>query len=643
MVDRPQTPESRWKSCEKASVENPYPPIGDYGFIADCHAAALVSKCGSIDWCCLPRIDSASCFGRLLDWKKGGYCRIRPTGDYGVRRRYLPDTLILETTFTTKGGEVRLLDCMTMRKGGEHAPHRQILRVLQGVRGRMTLSVDIAPAFDYGEVKPWIRKREDHFIALGSSNGLLICGDRALDMRHRHHVEGRWELAAEERAHLSILWRRPEDLDEGLVSPPDAAELEHRLKETRRWWETWSQKSRVTGRHASLLRRSAVVLKGLSYAPTGAIAAAATTSLPEVLGGSRNWDYRFSWIRDSFFTVRALSQLGHHKEADGFRRFVERSAAGSAEEIQVLFGVGGERHLIEYDLKNAEGYRSSRPVRVGNAAERQTQLDVYGELLGLAWIWHTQGEPPDDDYWEFLVRLVNRAAQRWMEPDQGIWEMRGRPRHFVHSKAMCWSALDRGIRLAEEIGREAPLAEWKSTRGKIREAIEEHGYDRRRGVFVQAFGHEVMDAALLLLPQTGLVDCADERMLRTTNAVESELSQDGLLLRYAGGSDGLQGAEGAFCCCSFWLAECLACQGRLVRAQEVFQRTLAAGNELGIFSEEYDPRSGEMLGNFPQGLTHLSLIAAAVAMDRHGSAAGHELATGRARGAHKDSIVGMEG
>jgi GH15 family glucan-1,4-alpha-glucosidase len=612
------TSESHAGQRRRASVNTSYPPISDYGFIADCHAAALVSKCGSIDWCCLPRLDSPSCFGRLIDWQKGGYCRIQPVGEYRVSRRYIPDTLVLETVYTAETGEVRMLDCMTMRKGGEHHPHRQILRVLQGMRGNIKLSVDIAPVFDYGEVKPWIRKRDGHFIALGSSNGLLISGDRSLEMRHRHHLEGVWEVPADRCARLSILWRRPEDLEDNQVSPPDAEELDRRLEETIHWWEEWSRSNSIGGRYAKQMRRSAIILKGLSHAPTGAIAAAATTSLPEQVGGSRNWDYRFSWIRDSYFTIRSLAELGYRKEADGFRRFVERTVAGSADEIQVLFGVGGERHLVEYELPSAEGYRNSRPVRIGNAAESQTQLDVYGELLGLAWIWQTQGQSPDDDYWEFLAHLVHRAARYWSEPDQGIWEMRGPPRHFVHSKAMCWSALDRGIRLAEELGRKAPLGDWKDARDRIRRAIEGQGYDRRRGVFMQAFGHPQMDASLLLLPHTGFVDYRDERMLRTTDAVQSELEKDGLLLRYASGSDGMEGSEGAFCCCSFWLAECLAYQGRLDRARDIFERVLGTANDLGIYSEEYDPKAGEMLGNFPQGLSHLSLIAAAVAIKKCG-------------------------
>lgn len=597
------------------SDESPYPDIADYGYIADCHSAALISKAGAIDWCCLPRYDSASCFGRLLDWRKGGFCAIRPKGSYRVSRRYLPDTLVLETRFENGDGRVRLLDCMTTRQGGEHRPHRQLLRVVEGVEGRMPMTVEVAPVFDYGTVQPWLQKREHHFIAMGSSNGLLISGDIPLEMKHRHRLGGEWTLEEGQRKHLSILWRPPENLDEGLVEPPSIEELDRRLDETIDWWRDWGEKSHTEGVYAEDMRRSAIILKGLTHAPTGAIAAAATTSLPESIGGTRNWDYRYSWIRDSYFTVRSLNQLGYVNEADGFRRFVERTAAGSADEVQVLFGLGGERRLFENILEGVEGYRGSRPVRIGNAAENQIQLDVYGELLGLAWIWHQQGSSPDEDYWEFLVSLVNRTVREWIYPDQGIWEMRGRPRHFVHSKAMCWSALDRGIRLAEDSGREAPVEIWREEQDKIRRAIEERGYDGDRGVFIQAFNRPEMDAALLLLPTTGFVDYGDPRMVRTVDAVQEELEEGGLLRRYAHGSDGIQDREEIFCCCSFWLAECLARQGRLDAACRVFARALQAGNDLGIYAEAYDAQRGRMLGNFPQGLTHLSLIAAAVAIN----------------------------
>jgi GH15 family glucan-1,4-alpha-glucosidase len=343
--------------------------------------------------------------------------------------------------------------------------------------------------------------------------------------------------------------------------------------------------------------------------------AAPTTSLPESPGGNRNWDYRFSWIRDSSFTARSLAQLDYIKEADGFRRFIERSAAGSADQLQILYGIGGERRLNEYEIGNLEGYRGAKPVRIGNAAEGQLQLDVYGELLDLAWSWHCRRRSPDDDYWEFLVELVNKVCDCWKIADCGIWEFRGDRRHFVHSKVMCWAALNYGIKLAANLERSAPVDKWKDAREAVRRAVESKGYDAERGVFIQAFDHPRMDASLLLLPTVGFVAYDDKRMIRTTDAVREALSEKGLLRRYADGEDHLEGREGVFLACSFWLAECLARQGRSDEAHQVFQRVFAVGNDLGLFAEEYDPATNLMLGNFPQGLTHLSMITAAVALN----------------------------
>ncbi|HSB03929.1 MAG TPA: glycoside hydrolase family 15 protein, partial [Thermodesulfobacteriota bacterium] len=599
------------------SSEDGYPPLRDYGYIADCHSSALVSKSGSIDWCCMPRVDSRSCFGRILGWNRGGYWQIAPSDSYSVSRRYLEDTLVLETTFYVSSGEARLIDCFPMRRGGKHAPHQQILRIVEGVKGKVEFAIKIVPRFDYGAIKPWIRQYgEGHHIAIGGSDGLLISGDVHLHMEGRHDLFGTETVGEGRRIRLSLLYRRPEELDKDLIEPPSTEELDRRLEETVNWWKTWSARGKIDGHYAKEVKRSAIVLKGLSNAPTGAIAAAPTSSLPEAPGGGRNWDYRFTWIRDSCFTVRSLVELGYGKEADGFRRFIERSAAGSAEEIQVLFGVGGERRLHEQEVKELEGYRGAKPVRIGNAAETQTQLDVYGELLDLAWQWHTLGNSPDNDYWEFLVELVGAAARLWKEPDRGIWEMRGEPRHFVYSKAMCWAALDRGIKLAEELGLEAPVDTWKKVWTEISSTIEEKGYDARRGVFTQAFGRAEMDAALLLLPIVGFVDHRDERMVRTTDAIREDLEEDGLLRRYRPGSEGMEGTEGVFLACSFWLVECLAFQERVEEAHRVFKRVLAAGNDLGLFSEEYDTKTGEILGNFPHGLTHLSLITATVALSR---------------------------
>ncbi|MGB6065666.1 MAG: glycoside hydrolase family 15 protein [Desulfomonilaceae bacterium] len=594
---------------------NSYPPIADYGFIADSHSCALVSRSASIDWCCMPRMDSASCFGRILDWENGGYCQIVPREKYRATRRYLDSTLILETVFSTEKGEARVIDCFTMRVGGEHDPHQQILRVIEGIEGAVELKLDIEPRFDYGAVKPWIRMdKRGHFLAIGGSHGLVISGNVDIGMKHRHNLEGTFTAEKGARAHLSILFRQPEDIDEGLVEVSDPEELDGRLEETIAWWHAWCDKGRFRDRYAHQTKRSAMVLKGLTNAPTGAIAAAATTSLPEWPAGCRNWDYRFSWIRDSCFTVNSLAQLGYIKEANGVRRFIERSAAGSADQIQTVFGLGGERWLPENEIAVLEGYRGAKPVRAGNEASSQRQLDAYGELLDLAYRWHNQGESPDDDYWEFLVELVCAAAESWKRPDRSIWELRGEPRHFVYSKVMCWAAIDRGIKLAEDIGREAPLDLWKKSRDEVRLAVETRGYDSSRGVFVQAFDHTVTDASLLLLPTVDFVDFKDERMIRTTDAVREELEEGGLLRRYASFDDGLPGSEGVFLPCSFWLAECLARQGRLDEAHNVFCRALGTGNDLGLFSEEYDTESDEMLGNFPQALTHLSLISAAVAL-----------------------------
>jgi GH15 family glucan-1,4-alpha-glucosidase len=405
----------------------------------------------------------------------------------------------------------------------------------------------------------------------------------------------------------------PEEIDESIPDPPNPEELDKRLDETIKWWRRWSSRGRLDSPDGAAAIHSAVVLKALSHAPTGALLAAATTSLPEKVGGGRNWDYRFSWIRDSTFALRALGELGYDAEADGFRRFVERSAAGNAEDLQIVFGVGGERRLVEVELDFLEGYRRSRPVRAGNDAYTQDQHDVFGELLGLSWRWHERGHSPDDDYWRFLLELVETAAANWRRVDPGIWEVRGKPHHFVHSKVMCWAALDYGLKLAKESGRRAPTRRWTKVRDEIRQAVETRGYDRKRGVFVRAFGTKAMDAALLLMPNVGFVDYDDERMVRTTDAVWEDLGQDGLLWRYRE-DDGLEGEEGAFLACSFWLAECLARQNRHDQARQVFDRAVSTANDVGLFSEEFDPKRGEMLGNFPQALTHLSHIAAAVAL-----------------------------
>jgi GH15 family glucan-1,4-alpha-glucosidase len=594
-----------------------YRPIGDYAFLGDCHTGALVTSDGSVDWLCLPRLDDGSYFGRLLDRERGGWCAITPA-DPGVHtsRRYRDGTLVLETEMAVAGGRVRVTDCLTMRPGGARRPYRQLLRVVDGLEGAVDLRVEVVPRFDYGQVRPWIRRAGRAWQALGGDDGLVIEGDVPLAPRGLHDLVADVRVGAGERLRLSLRHVRPEVLDGSGSRPPDPAELDRRLEQTVAWWRGWSARGRAGDDRAALVR-SAIVLKALTQATTGAIAAAATTSLPEAPGGPRNWDYRASWVRDSVFALRSLADLGHTAEADGFRRFVQRSAAGSAQELQIMYGLGGERRLQEQILPDLEGYGGARPVRIGNAAARQHQHDVYGELLDLAWAWHRQGHSPDADDWRFLVELVNEAAKRWMTPDRGIWELRGRPRHLVHSKVLCWVALDRGLRLAEEVGFPAPVGRWRSTRAAIRAAVERHGSDPGRGVFTQAFDRPELDAALLLLPSTGFVAWDDPRMRRTVDAVRHELEVDGLLLRYRA-PDGLEGTEGTFVACTFWLAECLARQGRTADARAAFATASATANDLGLFAEEFDPATGTLLGNFPQALTHLSHIAAAVALEQAG-------------------------
>ena len=601
-------------------MSDPYPPIGDYALIGDCHSVALVSRTGSIDWGCPRRFDAGSCFARLLDWDHGGHCSITPTElSEPPLRSYVDGTLVLATTFRTNEGECKLYDCCTMRRGGAAHPRRELLRVVEGVRGRVELRLHLVVRFDYGEVKPWIRQHgRRQWSAIGGDDALVISCDAELHRIDNHDLEAVFSVGEGERVRLSVFGAEPATIDPSPPHPPQPEELDKRLDETIKWWQRWRSQGRLDGPYGDAALRSAVVLKALTNAPTGAVVAAATTSLPEAIGAGRNWDYRYSWVRDSQFTVRSLGELGFEKEADGFRRFVERSAAGSVENLQIMYGVGGERRLVELELPHLEGYKRSAPVRIGNAAAKQLQLDVFGYLLDLAWEWHSMGSSPDDDYWRFLLTLVDAAAERWKEPDSGIWEMRGEPRHFVHSKAMCWVAVDRGVRLAEDSMRRAPTRRWKAARDEIRRELESKGFDAGSNTFVQSYGSSEVDASLLLLPNFGFIAYDDPRMVGTTDAVRRELDVGGGLLRRYKGEDSLEGTEGTFLACSFWLVECLAHQGRLDEARQVFERAAGTANDLGLFSEEVDIKDGTLLGNFPQGISHFSHVAAAVALAQKG-------------------------
>jgi GH15 family glucan-1,4-alpha-glucosidase len=599
-----------------------YPAIADYALIGDCHSAALVSRQGSIDWCCLPRFDSDSCFGRMLDWSNGGYFQICPAGRFDSRREYLEKSLVLVTTFRSRSGEARLIDFFAMRTGGRQRPRREIVRIIEGVSGTLRLNVRFVPRLDFGEVKPWVRAASAGvYVAVGSNTGLMIFGDAPLQPGGDHDLEGTLEVHAESRYHIGLQFLPPEESEHGHSGEKEIAHLQEHYEETLRWWREWSAKIRAEdGRLPAgkaggpAVARSAIVLKALCYAPTGAIIAAPTTSLPEEAGGERNWDYRFCWLRDSIFTVHALSNLGLQAEAAGMRRFIQRTTSGNAHELQVLYAVDGKRRVPEIDLPNLDGWRGSRPVRIGNGAAEQFQADMYGLVMELSWRWSERGEQPDENYWHFLTAIVEVAIARRHLPDRGIWEIRSRPLHFVQSKVMCWAAVDGGIALAERYGLPAPLDRWREERDGMRKDIEKRGYDRKRGIFVRSYGSKDVDAALLLLPAVDFVAWDDERMVRTTDAIRKDLSRNGLVLRYKA-QDGLRGKEGVFVACTFWLAECLAHQRRRAQAREAFDRACRCANDLGLFAEEFEPKQGMMLGNFPQGLTHLAHVSAALALE----------------------------
>jgi GH15 family glucan-1,4-alpha-glucosidase len=596
--------------------DSPYPPIGDYGLLADCHSAALVSRSGSVDWACLRQFDAGSAFARILDWGRGGHLRIAPVEPGTVSRRYVGDSLVLETTTETSTGTVRLLDAFAMREGGATEPAHELIRVIEGVSGSVEVAVTIEPRFDYGDLRPWIRTGSDAFtwVIVGGDEALVVRTDGRLELdEDQVLLTGRLHIREGERVRFSVHSCAAYELADG--EPGQALDgIDQRLAATQAWWDRWSSKTNAPGPFGGDIRRSAVVLKGLTCAPTGAIVAAPTTSLPEQVGGPRNWDYRYSWIRDSTFVLQALQAAGHPAVAAGFRDFLLRSAAGHADDLQIMYGPYGQRRLPEIEL-DLEGYRSSRPVRVGNAAADQRQLDVYGQILNAAGYWEVSGRPERDE-WRFLRSVVDAAAEIWQQPDQGIWEQRGEPRHFVYSKVMCWVALDRGIDMAERFSEYgADLDRWRPARERIRDEIEARGVSAA-GYFRQTYDVDDVDACLLKLPVLGFVDARDPRMLATTAAVRERLEdpKTGFIRRYSTETidDGLPGHEGVFLLCTCWLVDVLAAQGEMDEATRLFERVLSTANDLGLLAEEYDPSTDELLGNFPQAFTHLGIIQSAL-------------------------------
>ncbi len=597
-----------------------YPPIGDYALLADCHSSALVSRTASVDWACLRQFDAPSVFGRLLDWEQGGHFSLTPVGADTFERCYVGDSLVLCTTVTTATGRVRILDAFAMHSGGQKQPRNQLLRIVEGVDGDVEIDVCIQPRFDYGELRPWLRRSHDApehpggaFTAVGGDSALVVSADVRLDVDVENvSLRGRRSLAAGERMRFSVSAEVPHDV-QGRGTPPET--IDERMNETLAWWSRWSRKSTVGGPYEAQVRRSAIVLKGLTCAPTGAMIAAPTTSLPEELGGERNWDYRYSWIRDSTLAMAALCLAGHAEVARGFRDFLMRSAAGTAEDLQIMYGAYGRRHLPEFTL-DLDGYRGSRPVRVGNGAATQRQLDVYGHILDAAHLWRKSYHEIAPEEWRFLRHLVQEAALVWERPDHGLWEIRGEPRQFVQSKVMLWVALDRGITTVEETGLDdTDIDHWREVRAAIRRSVETNGVDPERGCFVQAYGSTELDAALLLLPMVGFVPANDPRMVATVEAIQADLAVPprGFIRRYrpANYEDGLRGGEATFLMCSFWLVDILAMQGRRAEAEQLFVALLGVANDVGLYAEEYDPASDQLLGNFPQAFTHMALINSA--------------------------------
>jgi GH15 family glucan-1,4-alpha-glucosidase len=590
-------------------------PIADYALISDCHSSALVSRYGSIDWACLRRFDRGSTFARLLDRGHGGAYSIRPSDHIEhASRRYRPGTMVLETTLATSSGTIRVIDAFAMRRGGGRRPRDELLRLVECIDGRSDVELDITPRFDYGATRPWLRSHDDGRVsAIGGDDALAISADAELRVDNDAVcIAGRVAMRAGDRLAVSVVAQEAYDVD---VDAADAAVVSDRLDETTGLWTAWSRATVAEGPYADLLRRSALTLKALTCAPTGALIAAPTTSLPEVPGGSANWDYRYCWIRDATLAIEALAAVGHDDVARGFRHFVLRSAAGHGDELQILYGPYGERRLPEQELELA-GWRRSRPVRVGNAAATQHQLDLYGHILDAVHVWHHRHHDLTEDEWRFLRSVVEQAARRWRDPDAGIWEQREHVRHFVHSKAMAWLALDRGIRLAADHGADqSDVERWSSIRDEIRRAIDTRGVDPDGGNFVRAFGSTTIDASLLKLALIGFVDAKDERMVATVERIREELCVGGLLRRYrddAQGADTVNGdEEGVFLLCSCWLVEVLVLQDRRDEATQLFERIVATANDVGLFAEQYEPTSRQLLGNFPQAFTHLGVIAAA--------------------------------
>lgn len=588
--------------------------IEDYAVIGDLQTAALLGRDGSIDWLCLPAFDSAAVFAALLGGPKAGRWRIAPlAGGTCTSRRYLPDTMILETTWQTPEGRVVTTDLMP-RRGREP----DLVRIVTGVSGRVSMGVELVVRCDYGRVVPWVRHGGERWVGIAGPDSLWLDAPVRLHGRNMRSL-ATFDVTAGDRVPFVFTWAP------SYGDPPRRYDAGTLLEQTRDYWHEWMGRCSYRGAYADAVRRSLVVLKALTYEPSGGIAAAATTSLPEQPGGTRNWDYRFCWLRDAAFTLQALAGAGYVAEASAWRDWLLRAVAGDPDDLQIMYSLVGRRRLPEIELDWLEGYAGSRPVRVGNAAAGQFQLDVYGEVLDGLHTARRAGLADEDDAWTLQSVLADYLEGAWHRPDSSLWEVRAPRQHFVHSKVMAWVGFDRMIRTAQRSGLDAPLQRWRAARSAVHRQVCERGFDSSRNTFTQYYGSRGLDAALLLIPRVGFLPAEDPRVVGTVDAVRRELTEEGFVVRYrpdadpvtgAGTVDGLPGDEGVFLACSFWLADALALVGRPAEARELFERLLALRNDVGLLSEQWDPATGSHLGNTPQAFSHVGLINTALALGR---------------------------
>ncbi len=575
--------------------------IEDYAIIGNTCTVALVGNNGSIDWWCVPRFDSPACFAALLGSEKNGRWLIAPKGEVKrTRRQYRDDTLILETEFETSDGVVAIIDFMPIH---ERLGQVDVVRIVEGRKGRVQMRMEAIFRFDYGHVMPWVTSRPDSLRA--------IAGPDAIKLRTSVPTRGEdfttkadFAIAEGQRIPFTLTYYPSHEWEPGNKHPI------HMLNETEAWWRQWAGRCTVEAPWRDAIMRSLITLKALTYCPTGGIVAAATTSLPEKIGGERNWDYRICWLRDSTFTLYALSIAGYYEEAKAWRQWLLRAIAGEPARMQIMYGLRGERRLTEFELPWLPGYENSAPVRIGNAAHEQFQLDVYGEVMDSFYAARKQSLDPEPETEAVEKALMDFLEGAWKEPDEGIWEVRGPRRHFTHSKMMAWVAADRAVKLIEKFGSAGPADRWKKLRDEIRADVLDRGFNPHRNAFVQYYGSDLLDASLLMMPLIGFLPAGDPRVMSTVAAIERELISDGLVKRYQSTPevDGLPSGEGTFLACSFWYADNLALMGRYEEAREVFERLLSLRNDVGLLAEEYDTIGKRQLGNFPQAFSHVSLI-----------------------------------